>query len=440
MANMRILTVVKRAALAVLLIGISTSVMAQLEIEIRRGVARPVPIAIVPFAWEGAGDAPFDVAGLVAADLGHSGRFAPLPVSDMLSRPSRPTEVRIEDWRILDVDVLVIGRLAEESPGQYSVTFQLFDVLRGDQLLGFRMDSTRDQLRATSHRVADMIFERLTGIPGVFATQIAYVSEQRDGGVSRYRLIVADADGENAQVIADSPRPLMSPAWSPDGRRLAYVSFEGDQSAIYVQTLRTGTRERVSGRAGVNGAPAFSPDGRRLALTLSPDNGNLEVFMLDLATQVLTQLTHDPAIDTEPAWSADGRSIYFTSDRGGGAQVYRVAAEVGARPQRVTFEGAYNARPRVSPDGSQLAVVHQVAGGFRIAVVDPRNGLTQVLTDGSLDESPAFAPNGAVIIYATRDGNQGVLASVTTDGRIQERIASVAGDVREPVWSPFARP
>ena len=440
----------KHLALVVLLLT-ATSAMAQLEIEIRRGVARPVPIAVVPFAWEpapaspggaaaAARAAPFDVAALVARDLGSSGRFAPIPVADMLSQPSRPTEVRLDDWRILDVDVLVIGRLTEERPGQYSITFQLFDVLRGEQLLGYRMDSTEDQLRASSHRVADMIFERLTGIPGVFATRIAYINEQRNGDNRRYRLIVADADGENAQVIADSPRPLMSPAWSPDGRRLAYVSFEGDQSAIYVQTLRTGTRERVSARPGINGAPAFSPDGRRLALTLSRDNGNLEVFTLDLATQVLTQLTNDPAIDTEPTWSADGRSIYFTSDRGGSAQIYRVGTDPGMRPQRITFEGVYNARARVSPDGAQLAVVHQAGQGFRIAVVDPSNGLTQVLTDGRLDESPAFAPNGAQIIYATRDGGRGVLASVTTDGRIQQEIASVAGDVREPVWSPFPRP
>lgn len=446
MQNMSIRTLVTRGVLLLLMLGTTTSAMAQLEIEIRRGVERPVPIAVVPFGWkpsasEGATrDAPFDVAALVAQDLKSSGRFAPLAVNDMLSRPTQPTEVRLDDWKILDVDVLVIGELAEEGNGQYSVTFELFDVLRGDQLLGYRMESSEADLRTTAHRVADMIFERLTGIPGVFATQIAYISELRDGDTKHYRLIVADADGENAQVIADSPQPLMSPAWSPDGRRLAYVSFEGNQSAIYVQTLRTGTRERVSARPGVNGAPAFSPDGRRLALTLSPDNGNLEIFTLDLATQVLTQLTHDPAIDTEPAWSADGRSIYFTSDRGGNAQVYRVGTDPGMRAQRITYEGVYNARPRVSPDGSELAVVHQGGNGFRIAIVDPSNGVTQVLTDGQLDESPAFAPNGAVIIYATRDKGRGVLASVTTDGRIQQEIASVAGDVREPVWSPFPRP
>jgi TolB protein len=316
----------------------------------------------------------------------------------------------------------------------------LFDVLRGEQLIGYRLEAPEAELRAAAHRVADMVFERLTGIPGVFGTQIAYVSEEGAGDARRYRLVVSDADGANPRIIADSPRPLMSPTWSPDGRRLAYVSFEGDQSGIYVQTLRTGTRERVSARAGINGAPAFSPDGRQLALTLSRETGNIDLYLLDLTTQVLNQITNDPAIDTEPVWAPDGRTLYFTSDRAGGPQIYRVAAEVGARAERVTYEGNYNSRARISPDGTRLAVVHQIRGDFRIALVDPATGLTQVLTDGSLDESPAFAPNGAVIIYATRDGRDGVLASVTTDGRIHQRIASVAGDVREPVWSPFPRP
>jgi TolB protein len=417
----------------------ATAANAQLNIEIRRGVERPVPIAVVPFGWQGPGSAPFDIAGLVATDLRNSGRFDPIPPSDMLARPTEPTQVNFQDWRISEVDVLVIGRLTESGPNNYTAQFQLFDVLRGQQLLGFRLTSSRDDLRATAHRIADMIFEQLTGIQGVFSTQIAYISEQRNAqGVSRYRLIVADADGENQQIIADSPQPLMSPAWSPDGRRLAYVSFEGNQSAIFVQTLRTGSRERVSAREGINGAPSFSPDGRRLALTLSRD-GNLEIYTLDIATQVLRRLTDSPAIDTEPAWSPDGRSIYFTSDRAGGPQIYNVSDE-GGRAQRVTFEGNYNSRPRLSPDGAQLAVVHLNQGNYRIAVVNPSSGLTQVLSNGRQDESPSYAPNGAVLIYATRENGTGVLASVSSDGRIQQRIASGEGDVREPAWSPFPRP
>jgi TolB protein len=414
---------------------------AQLRVEIRRGIERPVPVAIVPFAWEGPGDsAPFDLAGLVTQNLGNSGRFAPMAQRDMLSRPTRPEQVGFQDWRIVNVDALVIGRLIEDGPNQYTAVFQLFDVLRGEQMLGFRLTASRDDLRATGHRISDMIFEAMTGIRGVFGTRIAYVNEQRSGDARRYRLIVSDADGFNAQVIADSPQPLMSPNWSPDGRRIAYVSFEGDQSAVYVQTLRTGTRERVSARAGVNGAPSFSPDGRQLALTLSMDQGALNVYTLDLTTQALTRLTNTPSIDTEPVWSADGRSIYFTSDRAGGPQIYSVAPQAGARAERITYQGNYNARPRVSPDGRSLAVLHVDRGNFRIAVVDLANGNTEVLTNGSNDESPSFAPNGAQIIYATREGGRGVLSAVSTDGRIRQEIASVDGDVREPVWGPFPLP
>lgn len=411
---------------------------AQLNVEIRQGVARPVPIAVVPFGWQGSGPAPFDIAELVAADLRNSGRFDPLPPSDMLARPSEPAQVNFQDWRVSEVDVLVIGRLVQSGPDDYTAHFQLFDVLRGQQLLGYRLTSSGDDLRATAHRIADMVFEELTGIQGVFSTQIAYISEMRSDETRNYQLIVADADGANAQVIAESSQPLMSPAWSPDGRRLAYVSFEGNMSAIYVQTLRTGTRQRVSAREGINGAPAFSPDGRRLALTLSRD-GNLDVYTLDITNQVLRQLTNSPAIDTEPVWAPDGDSIYFTSDRAGRPQVYRVSSE-GGRAERVTFEGPYNSRPRISPDGETLAVVHQNQGNFRIAVVDLDNGLTQVLSDGAQDESPSFAPNGAVLIYATRENGKGVLASVSSDGRIKQRIESGEGDVREPAWSPFPRP
>lgn len=427
---------------AIAALALSSVASAQLRIEIRRGVERPVPMAIVPFSWEAppGTPSPLDVSGVVTADLGGSGRFAPIPVSDMVSRPTDPAQVNFQDWQILDVDVLVIGRVVQDAPDRYTVIFQLFDILRGEQLVGYRLTTAAGELRNTAHRVADMIYEELTGIPGVFATRIAYVTEQREEGGQRFRLIVADADGANAQVVADSPDPLMSPSWSPDGRRLAYVSFEGRQSAIYIQTLRSGARDRVSARDGVNGSPAFSPDGRMLALTLSRDGGNLDVYVLDLTTQVLTRLTQSAAIDTEAAWAPDGGSLYFTSDRSGGPQIYRVDLRAGANAERATFEGAYNARARVSPDGTQLAVVHQDRGNYRIAVVDPRTGLTQVLSNGALDESPSFAPNGALIIYATRDVGQGVLASVSTDGRIQQRIAAVAGDVREPVWGPYPRP
>jgi TolB protein len=413
---------------------------AQLNILITKPAARPVPIAVVPFGWQGSGPAAFDLSAVVTADLRSTGRFAPLPAADMVTRPTEPNQVNFQSWRLLKTDYLVIGKLSEDSPDRFTAVFELFDVVRGEQSLGFRLQGGRTDLRSMAHKISDMIFEKITGIPGVFSTQIAYVSEeQRANNTKRYRLIVSDADGENARVVADSPQPLMSPAWSPDARRIAYVSFEGQQSAVYVQTLRTGTRERVSSRPGVNSAPAFSPDGRMLALTLSHDNGNLDVYTLDLATQQLKQLTTDDAIDTEASWSPDGKMVYFTSDRAGGPQVYRVSAN-GGRPERVSYDGVYNARPRLSPDGKTIAVVFGQNNTYKIGAVDSANGMLRVLTSGRLDESPSFAPNGAQIIYATRENGRGVLASVSTDGLIQTQIASVAGDVREPVWGPFPRP
>jgi TolB protein len=421
---------------------IAAPASAQLEVTVTSGVQRPIPAAIVPFGWQGPGsEAPFDVAALIEQDLGNSGYFDPMDRRDMVSRPTQATQLNFQDWRIVDVDIVVIGELIQDGPDRFTIVFQLFDVTRGALLTGFRSPpATAVELRSMSHRVADLIYEEMTGIRGVFDTRIAYITEQRTNPEERYQLIVADSDGENARAMLKSSEPLMSPAWSPDGRQIAYVSFEGQQSAIYVQTVRTGTRQRVSMRAGVNGAPVFSPDGRQLALTLSLNDGNLDVHTLDLSNQVLRRITTGSAIDTEPVWSADGEYLYFTSERAGSPQIYRVRAEPGDRAERVTFEGTYNTRARVSPDGEQLAVVHRSEGVDRIAVLDPETGFLNVLSRGQLDESPSFAPNGALIIYATRDRDQGVLAAVSTDGRVHQRIASVGGDVREPVWGPFALP
>lgn len=410
---------------------------AELRIEIREGVDKAVPVAVVPFGWGGQGPVPADVAAVVAADLARSGRFAPLPRDDMLAKPVDGRDVDFDDWRILGTEIVIVGRLLPQGAEEFTIQFQVFDVLRGEQVLGYRQPARLRQLRAASHRVADLIYEELTGIRGVFGTQVAYVTVTGPADARNYQLVVADADGENDRVVAESKSPLMSPAWSPDSRKLAYVSFENERSEIYVQTLRSGARERVSSRAGVNGAPAWSPDGRQLALTLSRDDGNLDIYTLDLGSQVLTRLTRRPSIETEAAWSPDGRYIYFTSDRGGAPQIYRIAAKGGDQPERVTFEGRYNARPRASPDGKQVAVVHNDRGNYRIAAVDLGRGFTQVLTDGSLDESPSFAPNGETLIYATVEAGQGVLATVSADGRIRQRISASEGDVREPAWSPF---
>jgi TolB protein len=277
------------------------------------------------------------------------------------------------------------------------------------------------------------------GVRGAFATRIAYVSVDGVPPSQRYQLIVADSDGEGARVILESKQPLMSPAWSPDGEWLAYVSFEARASAIYVQRLRTGERRRVSARRGINGAPAWSPDGTRLALTLSGSGGNLDLYVLELASQALTRLTEDPGIDTEPTWAPDGASIYFTSDRSGGPQVYRMAPAPGDRPRRVTFTGSYNARPRISPDGTQLAFVTLEGGGYKVAIQDLANGANRVLSKGRFDESPGFAPNGALLIYAGRERGQGMLATVSADGLITQRLKSDRGEVREPAWGPFLR-
>ena len=429
------------AVLAALPFLTATPVLAELQIQITEGVDKALPIAVVPFGWQGTGAAaPLDVASVVAADLARSGRFDPMDRKDMLQRPTTVAEVNFGDWRIQSTDALIIGRVLKEGPDQYEIQFQVFDVLRGEQLLSYRQPATAADFRRSCHRVADLIYEKLTGIRGVFSTRIAYVTvarSQAQGKVrSNYRLVVADADGQNIQVMVESPEPIMSPAWSPDGRRIAYVSFEANRSEIYVQDLRSGSRKRVSARPGVNGAPAWSPDGKRLAVSLSRQDGNLDIYTLDLATQVLTRLTSSSAIDTEPAWSLDGQQIYFTSDAAGGPQVYRIAEE-GGTAQRVTFEGPYNARPRMAPDGKQLAVVHNDRGNYRIGLIDLARSTIQVLSDGRLDESPSFAPNGEMLIFATREGTRGVLGTVSSDGRIKSRIPELDGDVREPAWSPF---
>jgi TolB protein len=428
--------VLRRWLLLMALLLPLAGVQAQLRIEISRGAERPMPVAIVPFAWEGPGEVPFDVAALVARDLASTGRFAPLPVADMPQRPTAAAEVDFGDWKMLGIEAVLVGKLLTTPAGDHVLQFQLLDVLRGTQLLGYRLPSDRASLRLSSHRVADMVYEKLTGVPGIFTTRIAYVTALQRGGTERYRLIIADADGANEKVMVESAEPIMSPAWSPDGRKLAYVSFENKQAEIFVQTLRSGARQKVSSRPGVNGAPSWSPDSRRLALTLSRGEGNLDLFVLDMASQMLTRLTDQRSIDTESAWAPDGGTIFFTSDRAGGPQIYRVPAD-GGSAQRVSFEGSYNARPRVSPDGKRLAVVTNDRGNYRIALIDLERGFTQVLTDGRLDESPSFAPNGETLIYATRERGRGVLATVSSDGRVRQRLPAPEGDVREPAWSPF---
>ncbi len=424
---------------AILLGGFAASAQAQLTIEITAGVDQAMPIAVVPLGWQGGlTRPPLDVAAVIAADLSNSGRFDAMDPHDMLEQPVDEQGIDFEDWRLLGLEAIVVGRLLPQSDGTYVIQFELFDLFKQRRLLGFRLPSTGAGLRAAAHRVSDLIYEKLTGIKGAFATRIAFITVQGQGSARRYRLVVADADGANEITIMESTDPIMSPAWSPDSRRLAYVSFENNISTIYVQTLRTGNRIKVSSRAGINGAPAFSPDGRKLVLTLGGIDGNLDINILDLASRNVTRLTTNRSIDTEGTWAPDGRAIYFTSDRSGGPQVYRVSLN-GGSPERITFEGSYNARPRLSPDGSKLAMVHLDRGNYRIAVLDLDSRDLLVLSGGSQDESPSFAPNSDSLIYATRQGGNGVLETVSADGLVRQRLASRQGDVREPVWSPYPR-
>ena len=421
-----------------LLVAFTLPARAELKIDITRGVTDPVPVAVVPFARAVPADGGLDIASVVQRDLESSGRFRGVDRNAMPARPTRAAEVDAPAWRAQRADYVVVGRVASGAGGTVQLQFELVNALTGQVMLSDSVSAPPSAVRNGAHRVADRIYEKLTGTRGAFATRIAYVSVDGAPPNQRYQLLIADADGENARIAMQSAQPVMSPAWSPDGEWLAYVSFESRASAVYVQRVRTGERRRVSARSGVNGAPTFSPDGRKLALTLSGSTGNLDIYVLDLATQALTRITEDPAIDTEPAWSADGQTLYFTSDRGGGPQIYAVPAQAGGRARRVTFGVSYAARARVSPDGKLLAIVTQESSGFRVAAVDIASGQITPLSRGALDESPSFAPNGAVLIYAGRERGQGILATISVDGQVSLRLKSDQGEVREPVWGPFA--
>ena len=417
--------------------GGARSVHAALQIEITSGVRDPIPIAIVPFAPAPPDDGGLDVAGVVQHDLEGSGRFKALPRQRMPGQPTQAEAIAAADWKAAGSDYVVVGRLAAHGNGTLAVDFDLVNTLTGVRLATQRFTGPPAALRNAAHRVSDAIYQKIVGVRGAFATRIAYVSVDGNPPAQHYQLIVADADGENPHLILESRYPIMSPAWSPDGQWLAYVSFESKLSGVYVQLVRTGERRLVSARAGVNGAPAWSPDGRKLALTLGGSNGNPDIYVLDLASQNLTRITDDPAIDTEPEWSPDGRSLYFTSDRAGSPQIYQISASGGGRPRRITFEGNYNARPRVSADGTELAMVTLDGGSYRIAVQDLASGAVRVLTRGRLDESPSFAPNGATLIYSQREGARGALATISVDGLTGLRLKAQQGVICDPAWGPF---
>lgn len=430
------MNMLKRLLGAVLLAG-ATMAQADLDITVTGGEVAAQPIAVVPFA-QGQGD-PADVAQIVAADLDRSGLFRSLKREDMkFGLPTDESQVDYRTWRALNQEALVIGRVTPLGNGAAKVTAELFDVARTSKILSIEATALRpSEWRSMAHKVADQIFERLTGVKGIFDTRIAYVTVQMNNGKRQYKLIWADADGENPREIARSNEPLLSPAWSPDGKRIAYVAFEGGRSKIVIQTPTTGEYVVFLGERGINSAPAWSPDGSKLVVTLSYET-NADLYVIDLSSRTRRRLTDSYAIDTSPTVSPDGRSVAFLSDRGGSAQIYLVPI-TGGEAKRLTFEGRRNEQPRFSPDGKTLALVNYDGSGYRIGLLDLASNALKIISDGPLDEGPSFAPNGATVIY-TRQGPRGAeLATVSTDGRIRQQLRQT-GDVREPAWAPFARP
>lgn len=405
---------------------------AELQIDISRGVEGAIPIAIVPFSNQEELADP--ISEVVAADLRRSGRFYPLSEDRMQERPVTPEQVQFGIWQALGQDYIAVGQVQRIGEGDYQADFHVLDVIRGTKLTSYKLPFRAGGARQASHRIADVIYQAILGEPGVFATRVAYVTVSGEGKTRHYHLQIADTDGHNPQTVLSSGEPIMSPAWSPDGSQIAYVSFENRTSAVFVQTLATGERRKVSDAPGINGAPAFSPDGGKLALTLSKE-GNPDIYVKDLASGALHKITDDEGIDTEPNWSPDGRFIVFTSDRGGKPQLYLVPAE-GGRAQRLTYEGDYNARGVFSPDGRSLAMVHGTRNHYRIAVMDLASRALRVLTQGPLDESPGFAPNGSMILYAAHSGDSGHLAAVSIDGKVHQTLRVEGGLAREPAWSP----
>jgi len=417
---------------------VSLQAHAVLDIKITQGVEQALPIAIVPFGWSQAGSvAPIDLTTIIADDLRRSGRFDVMDEQDLPQRPSDYDAINFSDWRKLGMENVLIGKLNLTDSGDYDVSFRLVDIYRGKQIAGFRIPAKPDLLRRVAHQISDILFEKLTGIPGAFDTRVAYITVKKNKDHTVHSLQVADADGYNAQILLESPEPLLSPSWSPDGKKIAYVSFEGKNSAIYVQEILSGQRQRVSAFEGINSSPDWSPDGSRLAMTLSKD-GNTEIYVMNLNDKSLQRLTRHGGIDTEPSWSPNGQKLAFTSDRSGGPQIYEINV-AGGKPKRISFEGKYNARPEYSPDGKSITLVHAVAGSYRIGILNLTNGFINVLTDARLDESPSFAPNSGMIIYATTGVRGGQLAAVSTDGRIHQRLGLQQGDVREPAWGPFLK-
>ena len=419
-------------AFAALCLLPSAPARAQLSIDIIGGAGTAVPIAVVPFDGEPAG--PTSISFIVGADLARSGLFKLVDPSGIQPRPTRIEDVQAAAWRAKGADAVVVGSARPLADGRVEVRFVLVDVVKQVPLVAMVYSVTPAQFRATAHKIADVIYEKMTGDPGVFSTRIAYITKQG----TRYQLLVADADGFDPQTIVTSHEPMLSPRWAPDGTRIAYVSFESRKPVVYVQNLATGARVAVANFRGSNSSPAWSPDGRTLAVTLTKD-GQSQLYLMNADGSNAKRVMSSPDIDTEAMFMPDGKSLLFTSDRGGSPQIYKLTLASGT-VERLTFDGSYNVSPRPFPDGKGFAFVRRDAGRFQIAVQDFATRQVQVLTSGPLDESPSIAPNGKLILYANEVGGRGILAAVSSDGRVKQRLSASTTDVREPAWGPFPRP
>jgi len=422
-------TLLTQAAAIPLMTWPAREAMAQFRVEVSGVGMTQIPFTTISFRDNGLVNQ--DMAAIVKADLERSGQFRfvePLPMRmDETSRPD------LAVWRGTGSDALLTGSVSRLADGRFDVRFRLWDVVRSQDLGGLSYPVASGDLRYAAHRIADYIYEKLTGDKGVFSTRIAYVAKQGQ----RYTLLVADADGENARSTLTSPEPIISPTWAPGGSQLAYVSFESRKPVIYAHEVSTGKRRLLANFRGSNSAPSWSPDGKRIVATLSL-SGSAQIYSVDAGGGAPTRLTQSSSIDTEPVFSADSNSIFFVSDRGGSPQIYRMSAN-GGNPQRLTFSGNYNISPSPSPDGRWLAYISRVSGAFRLHVMDLGSGAVTAISDGTADESPSFAPNSRLIVYATRDRGQEALMTSTVDGRIKTRLAGVQGDIREPEWGPFLR-
>jgi len=413
-------------------------VLAVLTIEITGGLEAGMPIAVVPFEWIGQGPPPVDLRDVISADLDRSGRFDVLPVEDYLSRPSNDRDLQYKDWRLIKAEALVVGKIREISGGRFDVRFQLFDVFREKQLTGYHREIEESQLRKFAHQASDHIVRALTGKGPAFDSRISYVTVERAASTGPiYKLMVADSDGYGPDEIVQSSDPILSPSWSPNGRYLAYVSFEDGWSKVIIQEIDTASREKIAEWSGINQAPAWSYDGRKLAMSLSHE-GNSEIYVMDLKSRSLQRLTYHSEIDTSPAWAPNGRSLVFMSDRSGRPQIYRIPT-AGGKAVRMTFEGRENSRPSFSPDGKSLLMVTNDGNGTQIGVFSLSDKHLRILTNGPFDESPTFAPNGSMVLYATKQEGRELLEIVSVDGQVQQVLRFNRGDIYSPAWSPLNR-